>query len=79
MANFTVKVMVKLRDDLEFFRQKRGRFQEMLGNTKVHCILDVAERSCGMVILRGDGTRNADSKLRRVLTYLSSVIGEQSL
>lgn len=40
--------MGKLRDDLLFLGQKQGSYQEMLLNTKVHRILDVAERSCGI-------------------------------
>lgn len=49
----------------------------MLGDTKVHCILDVSERPSG--IMGGNDTGNVHAKLRRVLTCLSSASREQSL
>ena len=50
MANFTGQVMGKLRDDLEFFREKKGRVpRKMLRDTKVYCKLLSYEIPCRTV------------------------------
>lgn len=50
MANFMGQVMGKLRDDLEFFREKKGRVpRKMLRDTKVCYKLLSSEVPCGTV------------------------------
>ena len=73
MANFTGQVMGKLRDELEFFREKKGSFQERCLEIQRHIVNCFHPRfPVGQWILKDDDTGNVGSQSCRVWTRLSS-------
>ena len=73
MANFTGQVMGKLGDELEFFREKKGSFQERCLEIQRHIVNCFHPRfPVGQWILKDDDTGNVGSQSCRVWTCLSS-------